>query len=326
VDTMLVVSASEDGSIRIWRPTDPEQRCVYDAHAQPLNDIVISNESILTSSLDKTVRSWQIPMNAFTNYDSTSSAMTPQIAQPVSHLDEVTSICVSRDNSLVFTVSRDAYLFVWSLLSTKNDDCDMDTDMAKTRMSKQPFHIIQSIKAHDETILGMALVRSDAQHHFLVTGSVDKKIKIWTITNNKNEDKCSIKRLKTDTTINGPVSFVAGQYDMPYFVVGENQSFDSLTFHLYASSTLERLKTYKTATCQWPLSSCLTLNEHNHCILTIGSTSHELCSYDLSLIHSTDSKLFASYTSKIEYRTSVPSEWITSIESLDSKELFYLVT
>ncbi|CAF4660271.1 unnamed protein product, partial [Rotaria magnacalcarata] len=77
---MLVVSASEDGSIRIWRPTDPEQRCVYDAHAQPLNDIVISNESILTSSLDKTVRSWQIPMNAFTNYDSTSSAMTPQIA------------------------------------------------------------------------------------------------------------------------------------------------------------------------------------------------------------------------------------------------------
>ncbi|CAF1250551.1 unnamed protein product [Rotaria magnacalcarata] len=326
VDTMLVVSASEDGSIRIWRPTDPEQRCVYDAHAQPLNDIVISNESILTSSLDKTVRSWQIPMNAFTNYDSTSSAMTPQIAQPVSHLDEVTSICVSRDNSLVFTVSRDAYLFVWSLLSTKNDDCDMDTDMAKTRMSKQPFHIIQSIKAHDETILGMALVRSDAQHHFLVTGSVDKKIKIWTITNNKNEDKCSIKRLKTDTTINGPVSFVAGQYDMPYFVVGENQSFDSLTFHLYASSTLERLKTYKTATCQWPLSSCLTLNEHNHCILTIGSTSHELCSYDLSLIHSTDSKLFASYTSKIEYRTSVPSEWITSIESLDSKELFYLGT
>ncbi|CAF3851362.1 unnamed protein product [Rotaria magnacalcarata] len=55
VDTMLVVSASEDGSIRIWRPTDPEQRCVYDAHAQPLNDIVVSNESILTSSLDKTV-------------------------------------------------------------------------------------------------------------------------------------------------------------------------------------------------------------------------------------------------------------------------------
>ncbi|CAF3633220.1 unnamed protein product [Rotaria sordida] len=327
VDTMLVVSASEDGSIRVWRPTDPEQRCVYDAHAQPLNDIVLSNESIVTSSLDKTLRSWQIPTSIFINNDSTTSAMTPQVPQPVSHLDEVTSISVSRDSSLVFTVSRDAYLFIWSLLSSsKNDDYEMDTDMMKNEMSKKPFRIIQSIKAHDETILGMALIRSDAQHHILVTGSVDKKIKIWTVINNQNEEKCSIKRLRTDTTTNGPVSFISGQYDMPYFVVGENQSFDSLTFYLYSSSSLERLKTYKTQTCQWPLSSLLTLNEHKHCILTIGSTSNELCSYDLSLIDSTDSKLYASYSSKIEYRISIPSEWITSIENLDNNQVFYLGT
>ncbi|CAF4607539.1 unnamed protein product [Rotaria sp. Silwood1] len=328
VDTMLVVSASEDGSIRVWRPTDPEQRCVYDAHAQPLNDIVLNNESIVTSSLDKTVRSWQIPTNMFINNDSTTSAMTPQVVPPVSHLDEVTSISVSRDNSLVFTVSRDAYLFIWSLLSlsSKNDDYEMDTDMVKNKMSKQPFRIIQSVKAHDETILGMALVRSDTQHHILVTGSVDKKIKIWTIINNQNDEKCSIKRLRTDTTANGPVSFISGRYDMPYFVVGENQSFDSLTFYLYSSTSLDRLKTYKTQTCQWPLSSLITLNEHQHYILTIGSTSNELCSYDLSLIDSTDSKLYASYASTIEYRTSIPSEWITSIENFDNNKIFYLGT
>ena len=290
IDKMLVVSASEDGSIRIWRPTDPEQRCVYDAHSQPLNDIVLSNESIVTSSLDKTIRSWQIPTNLFTNNNSTTSAaMTPQIVEPSSHLDEITSIAVSRDNSLVFTVSRDAYLFIWSLLSSsQNDDYEMDTGINKTKMSKQPFRIIQSIKAHDETILGMALVRSDSSNHVLVTGSVDKTIKFWTIQNNQNGNKCTLKRLRTDTTTNGPVSFICGQYDMPYFVIGENQSFDSLTFYLYSSSSLERLKTYKTQTCQWPLSSLLTINEHKHCILTIGSTSNELCSYDLSLIDSTE--------------------------------------
>ncbi|CAF2533417.1 unnamed protein product [Rotaria sp. Silwood2] len=327
VDTMLVVSASEDGSVRVWRPTDPEQRCVYDAHAQPLNDIVLSNESIVTSSLDKTIRSWEIPTNIFINNDSTTSAMTPQVVPPVSHLDEVTSISVSCDNSLVFTVSRDAYLFIWSLLSSsKNNDYEMDTDTVENKMSKQPFHIIQSIKAHDETILGMALVRSNTQQHILVTGSVDKKIKIWTVINNSNEEKCSIKRLRTDTTANGPVSFVSGQYDMPYFVVGENQSFDSLTFYLYSSTSLERLKTYKTQTCQWPLSSSITINENKHYILTIGSTSNELCSYDLSLIDTTDSKLYASYASKIEYRTSIPSEWITSIENLDNNQVFYLGT
>jgi telomerase protein component 1 len=330
IDKMLVVSASEDNSIRIWRPTDPEQRCVYDAHAQPLNDIVVSSESIVTSSLDKTIRSWQIPTNAFLNNDSTTSVMTPQITEPNSHLDEITSIAVSKDSSLVFTVSRDAYLFIWSLLSSssssQNDDYDMDTDIKKTKMSKQPFYIIQSIKAHDETILGMGLIRSDSSNHILVTGSVDKTIKFWTISNNLNENKCAIKRLKTETTINGPVSFISGQYDMPYFVIGENQSFDSLTFHLYLSSSLERLKTYKTQTCQWPLSSLLTLNEHKHCILTIGSTSNELCSYDLSLIHSTDSKLYVSYASTIEYKTSFPLEWITSIENLDNNQMFYLGT
>jgi WD40 repeat protein len=330
IDKMLVVSASEDNSIRIWRPTDPEQRCVYDAHAQPLNDIVINNESIVTSSLDKTIRSWQIPTNVFLNNSSTTSAMTPQITEPNSHLDEITSIAVSRDNSLVFTVSRDAYLFIWSLLSSSSssetDDHDMDTAIKKTKMSKQPFHIIQSIKAHDETILGMGLIRSDSSNHILVTGSVDKTIKFWTIKNDSNENKCSIKHLKTETTQNGPVSFISGQYDMPYFVIGENQSFDSLTFYLYSSSSLQRLKTYKTQTCQWPLSSLLTLNEHKHCILTIGSTSHELCSYDLTLIDSTDSKLYVSYASKIEYKTSFPSEWITSIEKLDQNQIFYLGT
>ncbi|CAF0781386.1 unnamed protein product [Adineta steineri] len=326
IDKMLVVSASEDNSIRIWRPTDPEQRCVYDAHAQPLNDIVVSNESIVTSSLDKTLRSWQIPTNVFQHNNSTTSAMTPQIVEPDSHLDEITSIAVSRDNSLVFTVSRDAYLFIWSLISEQNDDYDMDTNINKTKMSKQPFRIIQSIKAHDETILGMGLIRSDHENHTLVTGSVDKNIKIWTISHKQMQNKCSIKRLRTDTTVNGPVSFISGQYDMPYFVVGENQSFDSLTFHLYSSTTLQRLKTYQTQTCHWPLSSILTLNEQKHCILTIGSTSNELCSYDLSLIDTTDSKLYVSYASTIEYITSFPSEWITSIENLDDNKVFYLGT
>jgi telomerase protein component 1 len=327
IDKMLVVSASEDNSIRIWRPTDPEQRCVYDAHAQPLNDIVVSNESIVTSSLDKTIRSWQIPTDLFVNNNSsTSTALTPQITEPNSHLDEITSIAVSRDNSLVFTVSRDAYLFIWSLLPSHNDDYEMDTDTKKSKMSKQPFRIIQSIKAHDETILGMALIRSDSKNHTVITGSVDKTIKFWTINNHSNEEKCSIKRLKTESTNNGPVSMICGQYDMPYFVIGENQSFDSLTFYLYSSSTFQRLKTYKTQTCQWPLSSLLTLNEHKHCILTIGSTSNELCSYDLSLIDSTDSKLYVSYASKIEYKTSFPSEWITSIEKLDDNKMFYLGT
>jgi len=47
---------------------------------------------------------------------------------------------------------------------------------------------------------------------------------------------------------------------------------------------------------------------------------------DLSLIDSTDSKLYVSYASKIEYRTSFPSEWITSIEQLDDNKVFYLGT
>ena len=327
VERMLVASASDDGSIRLWLPTNPEQLCVYDAHAQPLNDIVVSNESIVTSSLDKTVRSWQIPTNVFTADNPATSAVTPQVLEPSSHLDEVIAIATSRDCSLVFTVSRDANLFVWSMLAGRTDDGAMDTDTVKNQMSSKPFRIVQSIKAHEEAILGMALVRSDAQSHTLVTGSVDRTIKIWTVTATAHtEKKVSIKRVRTDTTIDGPVSFVSGQLDTPYFVVGENKSFDSLTFHLYSSATLERLKTYHTQTCHWPLTSLITRNEHQRYILTIGSSSHELCSYDLSLIESTDSKLYSSHASSIEYRTPTPSEWITSVDALDNGRVFYLGT
>ena len=327
VEKMLVASASEDGSIRLWLPTKPEQLCVYDAHAQPMNDIVVSNESIVTSSRDKTVRSWQIPTNVFTSDNASTSAVTPQLIEPSSHLDEVMAIATSRDCSLVFTVSRDANLFVWSMLAGSSDDSAMDTGTVKNQMSSKPFRIVQSIKAHEEAILGMSLVRSDAQSHTLVTGSVDRTIKIWTVTaTTHNEKKVSIKRLRTDTTIDGPVSFVSGHWDTPYFVVGENKSFDSLTFHLYSSSTLERLKTYQTQTCHWPLTSLITRNEHQRYILTIGSSSHELCSYDLSLIESTDSRLYSSHASSIEYRTPTPSEWITSIDALDNGRVLYLGT
>jgi WD40 repeat protein len=325
LDKMLVVSASEDGSIRVWRPTDPEQRCVYDAHAQPLNDIVVSNESILTSSLDKTIRSWKIPNNTFTNDNTgSSSAMTPIVSEPNSHLDEIMSIAVAHDQSLVFTVSRDMYLFVWSLLPLNSNPSTMKTGTVNSHLLKIPFTIIQSIKAHDETITGMGLIHSDKQVHTLVTGSVDQTIKFWCIR--LHDDKCIIKRRRTDKTINGPVSLVSTRLTMPYFVVGENASLDSLTFHLYSSSSLERLKTYKTQTCQWPLSSLLILNEYRHCILTIGSTSHELCSYDLSLIDSTESKLLSSYSSTIERRIAMPSHWITSIDILDNQTMIYLGT
>jgi len=323
LDTMLVVSAAEDGSIRIWRPTDPEQRCVYDAHAQPLNDIVMSNESIVTSALDKTIRSWQIPESVFVNNNANGVAMTPAVPEATSHLDEVIAIAVSRDSSLVFTVSRDAYLFVWSLLSIRNDDTTMDTSSRKNQMTKKPFRIIQSIKAHDGMILGMGLVQSNGPNHTLVTGSVDETIKIWTIQMNPKAEKCLIKRLRTDSTDKGPASMISARLDMPYFVVAENPSFDSLKFHLYSSTTYQRLKTYQTQTCQWPLASLLTMNTNKHCILTIASTSHELCSYDLSLIETTASNLYSSYAHMIESRKSIPSEWITSIEILDDHQMIY---
>ena len=39
-----------------------------------------------------------------------------------------------------------------------------------------------------------------------------------------------------------------------------------------------------------------------------------------------NSKLYVSYASQIEYKTSFPSEWITSIENLDDNKIFYLGT
>ena len=326
LDQMLVVSGSEDGSIRVWRPTDPEQRCVYDAHAQPMNDVVVSNESIVTASLDKTVRSWNIPNNAFVTADSSTAVMTPAVPELTTHLDEVISIAVSSDNKLVFTVSRDAHLYVWSLLSVRNDENIMETGIVRNNMSKKPFRIIQSIKAHDESILAMDLIRSQPSKHMIVTGSVDRTIKFWSIEMDKKEEQCSIKRLRMDRTSHGPVSMICAKLNLPFFVVGENISFDHLTLHLYSSQSLERLKTYETKTCQWPLSSILTMDSNKHCFLTIGSSSHELCHYDLNIIEATDSALFSSFSSTIEKCQSLANEWITSIDVVDDQQTFYCGT
>ncbi|CAF0783335.1 unnamed protein product, partial [Didymodactylos carnosus] len=303
VEQMLIASASEDGTIKIWRPNEPEQIACMDAHSKPINDVVVSNDSILTSSLDNTIRSWQMPsQKKFTN----SIMATPQVPEPTSHLDEVTSICVSRDCSLIFTSSRDAYVHIWKV--------ENDSDSSAKR-----FKIIQSINVHSNQILHMALVQSTSNKNCLITCSVDKTIKSLFITTN-NDNKCIIKR-ENLFSVNGVVSFISGHFDMPYFVIGESPSLSNLNFFLCSSTTLGRLKYYKSNTCQYPLCSSITLDQNKQCILTVGDINGQLSFFNLTLIANTDTKILQSYSKQIETTIDIKTsndgeyEWATSIEA-----------
>ncbi|KAK2965135.1 hypothetical protein RJ640_005298 [Escallonia rubra] len=180
----FMYTGSSDKEIRCWKRTnlssDHDHESVTDssviAGKGAVKSLLVSTDTIFSAHQDHKIRVWKIDDHETHNQKFTHTATLPTLSDRASkllipknhveirrhktstwvhHVDTVSALALSSDESFLYSVSWDRTLKIWRT-----------TD----------FKCLESVRlAHDDAINAVAL--SDDGHVY--TGSADKKIKVW---------------------------------------------------------------------------------------------------------------------------------------------------
>lgn len=105
-----VVSAAEDGTMRIWQITTDEEPIVVPAHTQPATTLAVSPDAdiIVTGSVDHTAQLWRPDGRRHERYRQLRHG-----------LSEITAVAIAPDRSIVITAATDRTAIGWDLISGK---------------------------------------------------------------------------------------------------------------------------------------------------------------------------------------------------------------
>ncbi|KAI3899828.1 hypothetical protein MKW92_006594 [Papaver armeniacum] len=183
----FLYSGSSDKAI-LLHIADPSSNSNYNLLSQSkviaigefgsVKSLIISGDKLFSAHQDHKIRVWQIPNNFSTHHDmkfkllATLPTLTDRLLRflPaknyvqvrrhkkttwVHHVDTISALALSKDESLLYSVSWDRTLKIW-----RTSD----------------FTCLESVNnAHDDAINALVCCKNG----FVFTGSADKKIKIW---------------------------------------------------------------------------------------------------------------------------------------------------
>ncbi|KAK6160137.1 hypothetical protein DH2020_003518 [Rehmannia glutinosa] len=176
-----------DGKIAVWdrNPSSPQNHTVAEGYSA-VKSIAVSGDKIFTAHQDHKIRVWKID-NSTANKKYKMVTVLPTLSDRcvrllsaknyvkvrrhkkctwVHHVDTVSALALTRDGSLLYSVSWDRSFKVW-----RTSD----------------FKCLESVQnAHDDAINAVVL----SNDGFVYTGSADKKIKVW--KKNDGEKKHSL--------------------------------------------------------------------------------------------------------------------------------------
>jgi WD40 repeat protein len=152
----LVVSGSEDNSIRVWDVANGESRKVLRGHGSAVRSCMFSldGKSVLSGSEDQSVRVWNVQ-----GYEETRVLHATVLA---GHADAVLAARFSRDGRQIVTASRDRTAALW----------DAATGEQLLRFEEGHEFLVSSavfLPDHD----------SDGTPRRLATGAGDNTVRIW---------------------------------------------------------------------------------------------------------------------------------------------------
>lgn len=178
----FLLTGSSDKEIRLWRRNDLKplnQKLtgnVVTAGQGAVKSLVVSADKLFSAHQDHKIRVWKIYSDKAEKQKLTHLATLPKLSDHVlnclnpknhvqvrrhkkciwvQHVDTVSALALSTDESHLYSVSWDRTLKIWRT-----------TD----------FKCLESVaNAHDDAINAVAL----STHGHVYTGSADKKIKVW---------------------------------------------------------------------------------------------------------------------------------------------------
>lgn len=149
-DGQMLVTGSDDRTIKLWNLTTKEQIRTFNGHSSFIYAIAISpdGQTIASGSADKTIKLWNL------NTGQEISTLT-------GHSGSVASVAFSPDGKLLASSSLDKTIKLWNLQTNKE---------------------IRTLTGHSNSV---ASVVFSPDGKTLASGSNDKTIKLWQIANGK---------------------------------------------------------------------------------------------------------------------------------------------
>ncbi|KAK7488729.1 hypothetical protein BaRGS_00020026 [Batillaria attramentaria] len=231
VQDVLVVSCSDDGTVRLWRPLQANTLASLTGHSDRVLAVAVDKDGhVASAGLDNSLRLWAPKL-----------VNTMQVTGQ--HEAEVTCITAGPDRNVVLSTDRSGVVSIWQYNRTSGFTC------------------VYSFKAHEKSVNAACFVNKGSTK--FVTASDDMTMAVWDILH-KKEGMIVRKRLEDE--LRAPVTSLAWAASLinttEVFVVGA--SWDGCVFFWSADTK----KWDKHAVCEgrvsygpkrsydWPLSIC----------------------------------------------------------------------
>lgn len=186
----LLASGSEDMTVRIWDVATGKELKVLRGHTGPVIGVYFSqddnNSMIASTSFDKTVKLWDVASGA-------------EIKTLRGHTEATNNVAYSYDGKTIASASDDSTIRIWSTDLTTTaplmvlrghkapvltvlysfDSQKLASSDAEGMVIIWDAHtgeILRKFKAHDDITQDVAFA---ADNKTLVTGSLDKHVKLW---------------------------------------------------------------------------------------------------------------------------------------------------
>ena len=212
VSNNLIVAGSGDRKIRIWNLATGELEQTLSGHSDYVTSVAIVEDKIISGSRDNTIKIWDLA--------------TGELEQTLSgHSDAVYSIAVA--NNKIISGSRDNTIKIWDLATgeleqTLSGHSDYVTSVAVTNDKIISGSNDNTIKIWDFTTGELEQTLSDHTDRVtsvavagneIVSGSWDKTIKVWNLTSGKVKQTLTNHSKLINSVAIGNNMIVSGSWD-----------------------------------------------------------------------------------------------------------------
>ncbi|KAL8985954.1 MAG: hypothetical protein Q9205_000464 [Flavoplaca limonia] len=190
-----LATGAKDNTARLWKIDHArkayEHYATYTGHAESLGAIALSQqpsawksfnsnpvenppEFLLTGSQDKTVKRWSVSQPAKTKTQSGYQPLSRAVYTRKAHDKDINAISVNHDNILFASASQDRTVKIWSV--------EEGEVQGILRGHRRGVWSVMFAPKDIPAISGDSTGPASTRHGVVLTGSGDKTIKIWSLT------------------------------------------------------------------------------------------------------------------------------------------------